>query len=87
MFPLFADHQTAERAIRVLVLTERPPEDLVSFETMTISGRLLPVTTAEVPLGTEVQIGQRSDYFFTDEMLLLVPEEVRSGSEVWTPHP
>ncbi|HHO49964.1 MAG TPA: hypothetical protein ENK18_03615 [Deltaproteobacteria bacterium] len=85
LFPLFPEGRTQDRAIRVLVRTDREPEDLVSFETMTVSGRLIPVTTDEVPFGTEVQIGKRSDYFFTDEMLLLVPDQIISGDEVWPP--
>lgn len=85
LFPLFPAGATSDRAIRILVRTEREPEDLVSFESMTVSGRLIPVTTEEVPFGTEVQIGKRSDYFFTDEMLLLVPDRIVSGDEVWQP--
>ncbi len=85
LFPLFARDEALERAIRVLVRTERPPEDLVSFENLTISGRLMPVTTDDVPFGTEIQIGKRSDYFFTDQMLLLVPERIVSEDGVWEP--
>ena len=84
LFPLFEEHQTDDRAIRLLVRTERPPDRLVSFESMTVSGRLLPVTYDEVPAGTEVQIGKRADYFFEDGMLLLVPDRVESDGEVWT---
>ena len=83
LFPLFAEGGTNDRGIRVLVRTERPPEAYVSFETMTVAGRLLPVTGDDVPPGTEVRIGQRSDYFFTDGMMLLVPDRITSDGEVW----
>ncbi|MBX2797834.1 MAG: hypothetical protein KTR31_09205 [Myxococcales bacterium] len=85
VFPVFAEHDTDNRAIRVLVRTERAPEELVTYETMTVSGRLVPVTPDEIPHGTEVLIGKRSDYFFTDEMVLLVPDRIVSGDEVWVP--
>lgn len=83
LFPLFPPHETEDRAIRVLVRTSRPPEDLVSYESMVVSGRLLPVTAEQVPPGTEIQIGKRSGYFFTDRVLLLVPDEIESEGEVW----
>ncbi len=84
LFPLFAEGQTGERAVRVLVRTEREPEDLVSYETMTVEGRAELVTAEKVPFGTEIEIGKRSDYFFTDDMVLLVPERVTVDGEVWS---
>lgn len=87
LFPLFEEGDTSNRAIRVFVRTERPPESLVTYETMTVSGRLQPITSREIPPGTEVSIGQKSDYFFTDSMRLLVPDRVVSEGEEWVaPH-
>ena len=83
LFPLFPEHDTTDRAVRVLVRTTREPESLVSYETMQVSGRLQPVTSDEVPPGTEVDIGKRSDYFFTDSMVLLVPDRIVSDGETW----
>ena len=84
LFPLFSEGDTSERAVRILVRTEREPEDLISFETMTVAGRVELVTADKVPFGTEIEIGKRSDYFFTHDMLLLVPEEITVDGEVWS---
>lgn len=87
LFPVFPPGKTDARAIRLLVRTERAPDSMVTYETMTLSGRLQPVTTDEVPAGTEVAIGKRSNYYFTDAMVLLVPDTIESEGEVWTaPH-
>lgn len=87
LFPVFPQGDTSDRAIKLFVRTERKPESLVTYETMTVSGRLEPVTSAAVPPGTEVSIGQKSDYFFTDAMLMLVPDRIGSDGETWVaPH-
>ncbi|MEN0061900.1 MAG: hypothetical protein AAGA48_07085 [Myxococcota bacterium] len=83
LFPLFPVDGLDERGIRVLVRTERVPERLVNLETMTLSGRLSPMTTADVPIGAEAQLGRSGGYFFEDFAMVLVPDEVRSGDDVW----
>jgi len=85
LFPLFEPGQVDERAVRILVRTERAPEDLVSFETVTIEGRASLVTAEQVPFGTEIEIGKRSNYFFSEPMVLLVPDSVSSDGETWRP--
>ena len=83
LFPLFPSGDTSDRAIRVLVMTEREPERLVSFETMAVSGRLVPATAREVPYDVEIKIGRSGDYFFTDGLMLLVPDRIEADGEVW----
>lgn len=87
LFPLFPKHETADRAIRVMVRTERPPEDLVSYEFMTLEGRISAPDHRKLPFNTEIAIGKRSDYFFTDQMVLLEPWKIESDGEVWELHP
>ncbi len=84
MFPLFEENALDERGIRVFVKTEREPERLVNLETMTVLGHIKPLTTADVPIGTESELGRSGGYFFEDFAMVLVPHEIRSGAEVWT---
>ncbi len=73
-----------EREVRVLVRTKRPPERYVSFEEMTITGKLLPMDYRKIPFDTEIKMGQRSNYFFPDRALLLEPDGIQvSGEEDW----
>ncbi len=84
VYGLFPKGVTDEREVRILVRTERPPERYVSFEEMTISGRLLPMDYRKVPFDTEQKMGQRSNYFFSDRALLLEPDHIEvSGEEDW----
>lgn len=83
LFPLFPPDQLDERGIRVLVRTARAPERLVNVETMTLQGQLRPLTPAELPIGAEAQLGRVGGYFFEDFAMLLVPDQIRSGDEVW----
>lgn len=84
LFALFPRDDTSGRAIRVLVRTERVPPKLISYENMTIEGRLRPPTAEVVPFGTEVSVGKRSDYWFDDGMLVLEPWRISADGEVWT---
>jgi len=79
LFGLFPPYDTASRMISVLVRTTREPEDLVSFELMTIEGRLSRPALDKVPFDTEVILGKRSDYYFAEDMLLLEPWTVEEG--------
>jgi hypothetical protein len=85
LYALFAPYDTKERAIRVIVRTERPPPSLVSYEYMTIEGHLSFPTQEQVPFETEIELGKKTDYFFVDEMLLLEPTSIEVDGEVWTP--
>jgi len=83
LFPLFPDNALDERGIRVWVRTSRAPERLVDVESMTIAGRIEPLDPPDIPMGAEVELGRRGGYFFEDFAMLLVPDEIRSGDEVW----
>ena len=83
LWPLFESHDTSSRGIRVLVRAPRRPEDLVGFEYMTLEGYVSLVTPEKVPFSTEIELGKRSEYFFTDDMLLLEPWRIESDGEVW----
>lgn len=80
LFPLFMPHDTEGRAIRVLVRTERPPEDLVTFELMTVTGRVRMATPENgIAYDVETIFGSKSDYFFTDETVVLDATGIESG--------
>ncbi|MFT4624504.1 MAG: hypothetical protein ACI8PZ_003163 [Myxococcota bacterium] len=83
LWPLFEPHDTSSRGIRILVRAARPPESLVSFEYMTLEGHLSPVTPEKVPFSTEIELGKRTEYWFTDDMLLLEAWRIESDGEVW----
>ncbi len=84
VFPLFGPHDTEGRAVRVLVRTARKPDDLVSYEFMTLEGHVSVPTPDKVPFSTEVALGKRSDYFFTDDMVLLEPWRIEvEGEQPW----
>ena len=73
LFGFFAPYDTDSRAMRVIIRSEREPEDLVSYELVTVTGWLSRSTPNKVPYQAEVIFGKESDYFFTDDMLLLEP--------------
>lgn len=83
LFPLMPPGDTDGREVRVLVLTEREPEHLVAYEQMALKGRLVRPTPQQVPYAAEVQLGKAGGYFFTDDLVLLLPDEIRSDGETW----
>lgn len=83
VFGFFPKHDAASRAIPVLVRTSRPPERLVSFEVMTVEGRLGPIDTRLIPPSTEAMLSGKSEYWFADEVLLLRAERIESEDGVW----
>ena len=83
LFPLFPKHEVEEMAVRVLVRTPREPERFVAYEYMTLEGHLSLPTAAKVPYNMEIQLGKHSDYYFTDEMILLEPWRIEAEDEVW----
>ncbi len=84
VFGLFPPGNTTEREIRILVRTERQPERLVSYETMTIEGALLRMDHRKIPFDTERRLGERSSYFFADRVYLLEPDRIEvDGEQPW----
>jgi len=59
--------------------TQRPPEHLVSYELMTVEGRIERPTVNKVPFDTEILLGKGTDYFFADDLLLIEPWVIESG--------
>ena len=87
LFPLMPNGRTDEREVRVLVLTERPPEHLVAYESMELTGRVVRATPERVPYSAEIQLGRSGGYFFTDDMVVLLPDGISSDGDHWTPEP
>lgn len=79
LFGLFPPYETDAQMIEVLVRTQRPPEDLVSYELMTVEGRLVRPTLDKVPFDTEIILGESSDYFFADDLWLIEPDAIEEG--------
>ncbi len=85
LFPLMPMGKVEEREVRVLVLTERAPEHLVAYEEMELTGRVVRATPERVPYSAEVQLGKAGGYFFTDDMVVLMPDAIVSDGETWRP--
>lgn len=83
VFAFFPVHDTSSREIPLLVRTQRPPERLVSYETMTIEGRLGPLTERTVPSGSEKLLGEKVGYFFAEPVYLLEPVRIVSEDGIW----
>jgi len=83
VFGFFPENRTGDREIPVLVRTQRPPERLVSYETITIEGRLGPLTERTVPSGSESLLGENAGYFFAEPVWLLEPVRIESEDGVW----
>ena len=71
VFALFPEHDTKSRSIPLLVRSSNKPEDLVTYEMMTVRGTLRPPTREVMPFQTEALFGKRGDYFFADHLLVL----------------
>lgn len=84
VFGFFPENQTGAREIPVLVRTQRPPEKLVSYETMVVEGRLGPLTERTVPSGSESLLGENAGYFFAEPVWLLEPVRIEHEDGVWT---
>jgi len=85
LYPLFPEGEVEDREVRVLVRTERAPERFVSYEDMVIEGRVSFPTSDEVPFGTEIEMGKRAGYFFSDRLVLLEPWRIDVAEEApWT---
>lgn len=71
LWGFFEAFDTEGRAITMVVRSPEKPEHLVHYELMTVEGWLERSTPEKVPFEAEVILGKNSDYFFTDDMLLL----------------
>lgn len=71
LYGFFPPYDTESRQIEVLVRSEQQPEDLVHYELMAVTGWLDRATPQEVPFEAEVILGKNTDYFFTDDVMLL----------------
>ncbi|MBN2797900.1 MAG: hypothetical protein JXX28_02020 [Deltaproteobacteria bacterium] len=71
LFPLFQAHDAKGRAVRVMVRSRVQPEARVSYEFMEIEGRITSLSPDVIPYQVEVQMGKTSDYFLTDDTLIL----------------
>ena len=76
LFAAFPRYSTDERAVPLLVRTSRQPERLVSYEIMTVEGKLSVPTFDKVPFNTEELISRRTEYYFSDSVLLLEAERI-----------
>ena len=84
LFPLFPEGEVDDREVRVLVRTERAPERLVSYEELALEGRVSFPTADKVPWATEIEMGKRSGYFFSDRVVLIEPWRIEvAGEEPW----
>ncbi len=83
VFAFFPEHQTDAREIPVLVRTQRQPDRIVSYEAMTIEGRLVPPGKQAVPPGTESMLGEKRGYFFAEPLWVLEPVRIVSEDGVW----
>jgi hypothetical protein len=84
VFPLFDKHDPDARAVRILVRTKREPERFVAYEYMTVEGRLERPTAETLPYNTEIEFGKRSEYFFTDDLMILEPWQIEHEDGIWT---
>jgi hypothetical protein len=87
LFPLMPPDDYDGREVRVLVRTTRAPERLVSYETLAMTGRIERATPELVPYRTEIELGKAGGYFFTDDLVVLTPDEIISDGVVWRPLP
>ncbi len=83
LFPLFEEGDAENRAIRVLVRTAREPERFVHYEVLTVEGRLERPTEATLPYNTQINLDRKTDYFLTDEALILRATRIESEDGVW----
>lgn len=67
----FPVNDTVDREIRVLLKTTRPPEKLVTYETLTAEGRLVPPTRRTLSPRAETLLSEKVGYFFADELRIL----------------
>ncbi|MFT6143165.1 MAG: hypothetical protein ACJAZO_000510 [Myxococcota bacterium] len=79
LYPLSEPYDTEQGPVRVMVRSEVPPEDLVTYELMTVEGWISRSTPDSVPYEVEIAMGRRSNYYFGDQMLFLDAVVVESG--------
>lgn len=83
VFGFFPEHATEDRRIRVLLRTQREPERLVSYETMTVEGQLVPITEADLSGAVQEQLFHRTGYYLADDAMRLDVVRILSEDGVW----
>jgi hypothetical protein len=83
VYGFFPVHDSDNRAVRVLVRSQRKPEALVSYEVMEVEGWVGPPVPNKIPPSTETMLSNRSEYYFSDDMLLLEATRIYSEDGVW----
>ena len=81
VYGFFPPGNVEEREVRILVRTLREPERMVSFEEMEVSGVVLPMDHRKVPFNAETQMGNASNYYFSDRVYLLEPDRIAVKGE------
>ena len=79
LYPLTEPYNTTEGVVRVMVRSEIPPEELVTYELMTVEGWLSRATPQTVSYDVEVTLGRMSNYYFSDQMLFLEAVHIQEG--------
>lgn len=82
-FGLFAEGDFTNRAIPVLVWTQRPPERRIDYEYLTIEGILSLPDAQSVPAGAEDILAAGGEHWFSDSMLVLKPVRIFSEDGEW----
>lgn len=83
IYPMFHAYDAKGRAIRLLIDAPVQPEARVSYEFMEVEGKLSRLTPEIVPYELEVQLGKTTDYFLTDDTLVISATAIHP----WTPEP
>ena len=76
LYAVFPPNDPQNRAINLLVQSPIPPESLVSFEPLTITGVIQRAAPPIVPFDTEIKFGERSNYYFVDNTMLILADTV-----------
>ena len=69
VFPLFAKGDTISRKIEVIVATPHPPDDLATYEDMTVEGWALPPAAAMTPASED--LFHEAGYSFTEDYFVI----------------
>jgi hypothetical protein len=76
LYAVFPPNDPQNRAVNLLVQSPVAPESLVSFEPLTITGVIQRAAPPIVPFDTEIKFGERSNYYFVDNTMLMLADTV-----------
>lgn len=76
LYALFPINDPSNRAINLLVRSPIAPESLVSFEPLTITGKIQRAAPPYVPFNTDIKFGERSNYYFVDDTMVILADTV-----------